>query len=78
MSKPKPITADTAADLVRQCRIAAGHATIYAACKHTGLATSTLDRIEHDVQSPTVHLLQSILEKFGFRLVIEARKDGEQ
>ena len=77
MSKPKPIAASTAADLVRQCRIAAGFPTIYAACKATGLATSTLDRIEHGQQNPTVDGLRAILEKFGFRLVAEARKEGE-
>jgi transcriptional regulator with XRE-family HTH domain len=75
MRKPKPITATSAADLVRQCRLAAGYATIYAAGKATGLATSTLDRIEHGQQIPTVEAMRGILKAFGFRLVIEARNE---
>ena len=71
--KQKIESADPA-ELARQCREAAGHVTISASCKATGISVGTQQRVEHGEQNPSVGCLRELLNKLGFCLTLVARK----
>jgi hypothetical protein len=80
MKKPPTIiTTPSPADLVRQCREQAGHATIYAAHQAApGVSLGTLHRIEHGQQDPSVGCLAGLLQRLGWRLTLTAEKTKEE
>lgn len=70
----RKITHDTPADLLRDCRQAAGESTIYAAAKSTGEPISTLQRIEAGTGDPSVGVLRRVLARLGWRLKLVAER----
>ena len=75
MKRPKPITAETAADIVIACRKASGHETVYAAEKATGVNKGSLYRIETGQRDPGVGNLRALLAALGWRLKLVAERD---
>lgn len=70
--KPKPITAETAADIVVACRHASGHETVYAAGKAASVDDGTIHRIESNKRDPSVGKLRALLKALGWRLKLVA------
>ena len=75
MKRPKPITAETAADIVIACRHAAGHETIHAAGTATGINKGSLYRVELKQRDPSVGSLRALLKALGWRLTLVAERD---
>ena len=75
MKRPKPITAETAADIVSACRKASGHETVYAAGKAAAVDDGTIHRIESGKRDPSVGKLRALLAAMGWRLTLVAERD---